>query len=123
MSNLLFVFVYQCVVYLIAAVNVAGLEVVGLKAFFQSVTGELMTVDTGAWFESFSTTEYSVVPFHVIVVIGTLLTLLLGVKSIEKTNKVILRTLQALLNLSLGVSDTEALKKVSEDLNDFILNK
>ena len=33
-----------------------------LKAFFQSVTGELMTVDTGAWFESFSTTEYSVVP-------------------------------------------------------------
>ena len=41
----------------------------------------------------------------------------------EKTNKVILRTLQALLNLSLGVSDTEALKKVSEDLNDFILNK
>ena len=42
---------------------------------------------------------------------------------LEKTNKVILRTLQALLNLSLGVSDTEALKKVSEDLNDFILNK
>ena len=42
---------------------------------------------------------------------------------LEKTNKVILRTLQALLNLSLGVSDTEALKKVPEDLNDFILNK
>ena len=42
---------------------------------------------------------------------------------LEKTNKVILRTLQAFLNLSLGVSDTEALKKVSEDLNDFILNK
>ena len=42
---------------------------------------------------------------------------------LEKTNKVILRTLQALLNLSLGVSDTEALKKVSGDLNDFILNK
>ena len=41
---------------------------------------------------------------------------------LEKTNKVILRTLQA-FNLSLGVSDTEALKKVSEDLNDFILNK
>ena len=44
-------------------------------------------------------------------------------EELEKTNKVILRTLQALLNLSLGVSDTEALKKVSEDLNDFILNK
>ena len=61
-----------------------------LKAFFQSVTGELMTVDTGAWFESFSTTEYSVVPFHVIVVIGTLLTLLLGAKSIEKSNKIMM---------------------------------
>ena len=61
-----------------------------LKAFFQSVTGELMSVDTGAWFESFSTTEYSVVPFHIIVVVGTLLTLLLGAKSIEKTNKVMM---------------------------------
>ncbi len=61
-----------------------------LKALFQSVTGELMTVDTGAWFESFSTTEYSVVPFHVIVVICTLLTLLLGAKSIEKSNKIMM---------------------------------
>ena len=61
-----------------------------LKAFFQSVTGELMTVDTGVWFERISTTEYSVIPFHVIVVVGTLLTLLLGAKSIEKTNKVMM---------------------------------
>lgn len=61
-----------------------------LKAFYQSVTGELMTADTGAWFESFSTTEYSVIPFHVIVVVGTLLTLLLGAKSIEKSNKVMM---------------------------------
>lgn len=42
---------------------------------------------------------------------------------LENTNRVILRTLQALLNLSLGVSDAEALKKVSEDLNDYLLNK
>ena len=61
-----------------------------LKAFVQSVTGELMTVDTGAWFESFSGREYSVIPFHIIVVVGTLLTLLLGAKSIEKTNKVMM---------------------------------
>jgi len=61
-----------------------------LKAFFQSVTGELMQVDTGAWFDGFSSTEYSVVPFHVIVVVGTLLTLLLGAKSIEKSNKVMM---------------------------------
>ena len=61
-----------------------------LKALFQSVTGELMQVDTGTWFEGFSTTEYSVIPFHIIVVVGTLLTLLLGAKSIEKTNKVMM---------------------------------
>ena len=61
-----------------------------LKAFLQSVTGELMTVDTGVWFESFSSAEYSVVPFHIIVVVGTLLTLLLGAKSIEKSNKIMM---------------------------------
>ena len=61
-----------------------------LKAFFQSITGELMTVDTGAWFESFSGSDYSVVPFHIIVVVGTLLTLLLGAKSIEKSNKIMM---------------------------------
>ena len=61
-----------------------------LKAFFQSVTGELMHVDTGIWFEGFSTTDYSVVPFHIIIVVGTLLTLMLGAKSIEKTNKVMM---------------------------------
>ena len=58
-----------------------------LKAFVQSVTGELMAVDPGAWFEGFSSAEYSVIPYHVIVVVGTLLTLLLGAKSIEKSNK------------------------------------
>lgn len=61
-----------------------------LKAFFQSVTGELMTVDTAAWFDSFSGNAYSVVPFHIIVVVGTLLTLLLGAKSIEKSNKIMM---------------------------------
>ena len=61
-----------------------------LKAFFNSLTGELMNVDTGAWFNSFSSTEYSVIPFHIIVVVGTLLTLLLGAHSIEKTNKVMM---------------------------------
>ena len=61
-----------------------------LKAFFQSVTGELMHVDTGAWFDSFSSKGYSVIPFHIIVVVGTLLTLLLGAKSIEKSNKIMM---------------------------------
>ena len=61
-----------------------------LKAFWGSVTGELMTVDTGAWFEGFSGSDYSVVPFHIIIVVGTLLTLLLGAKSIEKSNKIMM---------------------------------
>ena len=61
-----------------------------LKALFESVTGTLMTVETGTWFASFSENNYSVVPFHIIVVVGTLLTLLLGAKSIEKTNKIMM---------------------------------
>ncbi len=61
-----------------------------LKALFHSVTGELLRVDTSAWFEALSTTEYSVVPFHVVVVAVTLLTLLLGAKSIENSNKVMM---------------------------------
>jgi len=61
-----------------------------LKAFFSSVTGDLMNVDTNAWFESFSGADYSVIPFHIIIVVGTLLTLLLGAKSIEKSNKIMM---------------------------------
>ncbi len=61
-----------------------------LKAFFASAGGSLMTLDPGGWFETFSTTDYSVTPFHIAVVVGTLLTLLLGAKSIEKSNKVMM---------------------------------
>ncbi len=60
------------------------------KAFWSSLTGELMTVDTSAWFSGFSSTSYSVIPFHIIIVVITLLTLLLGAKSIEKSNKVMM---------------------------------
>ncbi len=61
-----------------------------LKALVNSLTGTLMTTDATQWFESFSLTEYSVIPYHIIVVILTLLTLLLGAKSIEKTNKIMM---------------------------------
>ena len=61
-----------------------------LKALFDSVTGNLMTVDTGAWFGAFSGSDYSVIPFHILVVVGTLLTLLMGAKSIEKSNKIMM---------------------------------
>ncbi|MCD8213299.1 MAG: sodium-dependent transporter [Campylobacter sp.] len=61
-----------------------------LKALTQALTGSLMSVDTNTWFESFALSGYSVVPFHLIVVIGTLLTLFFGAKSIEKTNKIMM---------------------------------
>ena len=41
----------------------------------------------------------------------------------EEGNKTIMRGLQALLNQSLGIKDTEALKKASEELSEFLLNK
>lgn len=55
-----------------------------------SLTGELMSVDTEAWFSSFSDNGYSVVPWHVIVVIATLVTLIIGARGIEATNKVMM---------------------------------
>lgn len=61
-----------------------------LKAFVDSASGLLMQVNTSEWFESFSMTDFSVVPFHIIVIIGTLLTLLLGASSIEKSNKIMM---------------------------------
>ena len=61
-----------------------------LKALTDSLLGTLMTADTAAWFGAFSSTPYSVIPYHIIVVAGTLLTLFLGAHSIEKTNKVMM---------------------------------
>lgn len=61
-----------------------------LKALTQSITGSLMTIDTQTWFDSFALKNYSVVPYHLIVVVGTLLTLLFGAKSIEKSNKIMM---------------------------------
>lgn len=61
-----------------------------LKAFWSSITGNLMDVNTEEWFGTFSSTEFSVVPFHIIIVVATLLTLFLGAKSIEKTNKIMM---------------------------------
>lgn len=65
-----------------------------------------MTADTGAWFDSFSSSDYSVVPFHVIIVVVTLLTLLLGVKSIERSNKVIYAGVGSLQNMFEAVGES-----------------
>lgn len=61
-----------------------------LKALVDSCLGTLMNADTASWFDSFSASSYSVVPYHIIVVVGTLLTLYLGAQSIEKTNKIMM---------------------------------
>lgn len=61
-----------------------------LKALTDSLLGTLMTANTADWFASFSGSSFSVVPFHIIVVVGTLLTLLLGAKSIEVSNKIMM---------------------------------
>ena len=61
-----------------------------LKGFTAAITGTIMTVDTGAWFESFSLVNYSIVPFHIVIVVVSLASLLLGAESIEKTNKVMM---------------------------------
>lgn len=60
------------------------------KALVNSITGNLMTVEITQWFESFSLNTHSVVPYHIIIVVFTLMTLLLGVKSIEKTNSIMM---------------------------------
>ena len=61
-----------------------------LKALADSLTGAMLTGETEAWFAAFSGKPCSVAVFHCIVVAGTLLTLYLGPKSIEKTNKVMM---------------------------------
>ena len=66
------------------AIGYAVIVTYVLKALVDSLTGTLMTADAAAWFSSFSAQPYSVVPYHIIVVVGTLLTLFLGAHSIEK---------------------------------------
>ena len=61
-----------------------------LKALVDSLVGTLMTADPASWFGTFSSTPYGVIPYHIIVVVGTLLTLYLGAHSIEKTNKIMM---------------------------------
>ena len=72
------------------AIGYAVIVTYVLKALVDSLAGTLMTSDAAVWFSEFSTSPYSVIPYHVIVVAGTLLTLFLGARSIEKTNKIMM---------------------------------
>ena len=71
------------------AIGYAVIVTYVLKALVDSLLGTLLTTDTAAWFGAFSSTPYSVIPYHIVVVV-TLLTLFLGARSIEKTNKVMM---------------------------------
>ncbi len=61
-----------------------------LKGLTASITGEMMTLDTSTWFASFAFKNFSVVPYHLVIILVSLLTLLLGAESIEKTNKIMM---------------------------------
>ena len=72
------------------AIGYAVIVTYVLKALADSVAGTLMTADAAAWFSAFSSQPFSVIPYHVIVVAGTRLTLFLGAHSIEKTNRIMM---------------------------------
>lgn len=72
------------------AIGYAVIVTYVLKALVDSVAGTLMTADAAAWFSDFSSRDFSVIPYHIIVVAGTLLTLFLGAHSIEKTNRIMM---------------------------------
>lgn len=61
-----------------------------LKSLFQSLSGSLMAVNPETWFASFSGQNFSVVPFHFVVIALTLLTCVRGAQSIEKANKIMM---------------------------------
>lgn len=57
------------------------------KALFDSVTGTLMTKDVSIWYEDLSNKDYSVWPFHLAVIILTLINCLGSAKTLEKSSK------------------------------------
>ncbi|MGO3752277.1 MAG: sodium-dependent transporter [Peptoniphilaceae bacterium] len=61
-----------------------------VKALVDSLSGTIMNVNPQEWFESFSLIPYSVVPYHIIVIVGVALSLVVGAKGIERTNKIMM---------------------------------
>lgn len=74
------------------AIGYAVIVAYVFKALCSSVSGVLMDSKPGEWFDGFALSNYSVVIPHIVVIIGTLLTLFLGAKSIERTNKIMMPT-------------------------------
>lgn len=57
------------------------------KALFDSVTGSLMTSDVNIWYKNLSERAYSIWPFHLLVIIFTLINCLGSAKTLEKSSK------------------------------------
>lgn len=60
------------------------------KALVDSISGLLLVTDSKIWFESFSQRGYSVVFYHFIVIVITLLTCIKGARTIESSNKIMM---------------------------------
>lgn len=72
------------------AVGYATIIAYVLKALTESLFGTILQVPPTEWFESFAFQNFSVVSYHVIVISVTLLTIVFGAKTIEKSNKIMM---------------------------------
>lgn len=63
-----------------------------LKGFVDSLTGQIFARDAEVWFDSFAGEKYSVIGFHLIAIVLTIITCLGGASSIEKSNKIMMPT-------------------------------
>lgn len=61
-----------------------------LKGFVDSLTGQIFAMDAQNWFNSFAMENYSVITYHAIAILLTIITCLGGASSIEKSNKIMM---------------------------------
>ena len=59
-----------------------------LRTFGAAVTGKILEVDTAQFFGEAVQGNFVILPWHIAVIVITLLTLFAGASSIEKTNKI-----------------------------------
>lgn len=72
------------------AIGYAILVAYVIKAFVDSISGVILEIEPSIWFESFASVDYSVIPYHIIVILVTILTCIGGAKTIEKSNKIMM---------------------------------
>ena len=61
-----------------------------LRTFGAAVTGKILEVDTAQFFGEAVQGNFVILPWHIAVIVITLLTLFAGASSIEKTNKIMM---------------------------------